>query len=157
MGEIQAQPLVADINNDGELEVFVGEGLEGRVGGRRGRRGAAGAVPGEPFHLVDFTPPRRLLIRRPPLLLLLPSPLPTHTHAADMRGNLAAFSPKGEEVWERHVHSAVSQGAVAGDVDGDGQLEVRGGGRRWEHGGAVSQRFVESRFLLWPSSSRNAL
>ncbi|PNH00541.1 hypothetical protein TSOC_013631, partial [Tetrabaena socialis] len=66
MGEIQGQPLVADINNDGELEIF----------------------------------------------------------AADMRGSLAAFTPRGEEVWERHVHSAVSQGAVAGDIDGDGQLEV---------------------------------
>ncbi|KXZ42251.1 hypothetical protein GPECTOR_175g219 [Gonium pectorale] len=66
MGEIQAQPLVADLNNDGELEVFI----------------------------------------------------------ADMRGNLAAFNTRGEEVWERHVRSAVSQGAVAGDIDGDGQLEV---------------------------------
>ncbi len=26
-----------------------------------------------------------------------------------MRGNLAAFSAKGEELWERHVQSAVSQ------------------------------------------------
>ena len=29
--------------------------------------------------------------------------------AADMRGNLAAFTVKGEELWERHVQSAVSQ------------------------------------------------
>ncbi len=52
-----------------------------------------------------------------------------------MRGNIAAFTSRGAEVWERHVHSAVSQGAVAGDVDGDGQLEVgRVGEGDWVNG-----------------------
>lgn len=51
MGEIQAQVAVADINNDGFLEVAVG----------------------------------------------------------DTKGTLAVFSHKGEELWERHVASAITQ------------------------------------------------
>ncbi|KAL3137120.1 hypothetical protein ABBQ32_006695 [Trebouxia sp. C0010 RCD-2024] len=44
--------------------------------------------------------------------------------AADARGNVAAFSWKAEELWERHVASLVSQAATFGDVNGDGELEV---------------------------------
>ncbi|GAX73269.1 hypothetical protein CEUSTIGMA_g723.t1 [Chlamydomonas eustigma] len=44
--------------------------------------------------------------------------------AADTRGNVAAFSRSGEELWARHVKSLISQGATAGDVNGDGDLEI---------------------------------
>ncbi|MEW5318858.1 MAG: hypothetical protein WDW38_010043 [Sanguina aurantia] len=65
MGEIQGQPLVADLNNDGQLEICVG----------------------------------------------------------DTRGNIAAWSASGEEIWERHVKSLISQAAVAADINGDGEIE----------------------------------
>lgn len=44
--------------------------------------------------------------------------------AADLRGSVAAFRPNGQEVWERHLGSAISAAPTLGDVDGDGQLEV---------------------------------
>ena len=44
--------------------------------------------------------------------------------AADSRGNVAAFDIHGEEVWSRHVKSLISQGVTAGDVNGDGDLEL---------------------------------
>jgi outer membrane protein assembly factor BamB len=44
--------------------------------------------------------------------------------AADTLGNIALFNAKGRELWERHVQSMVAQGAVAGDLDGDGLLEI---------------------------------
>ncbi len=49
--------------------------------------------------------------------------------AADTRGNVAAFKANGEEVWSRHVKSLVAQGVMAGDVNSDGELEVRGHSR----------------------------
>ncbi|CAI7837363.1 unnamed protein product [Closterium sp. NIES-54] len=44
--------------------------------------------------------------------------------AADTRGNVAAFSSEGKEVWERHLASLIAQGASVGDVNGDGFTEV---------------------------------
>jgi hypothetical protein len=44
--------------------------------------------------------------------------------AADARGNVAAFTAGGQEVWETHLGSQVHQAAVFGDVDGDGELEA---------------------------------
>ena len=44
--------------------------------------------------------------------------------ACDTHGNVAAFRADRTEVWERHTHSMITQGATVGDVDGDGELEV---------------------------------
>eukprot|EP00891_Asterochloris_glomerata_P005963 jgi/Astpho2/5963/e_gw1.00080.8.1_t len=44
--------------------------------------------------------------------------------AADLRGNVVAFTIDGTEIWERHVASQVTQGVTLGDVNGDGRLEV---------------------------------
>jgi outer membrane protein assembly factor BamB len=44
--------------------------------------------------------------------------------ATDARGNVAAFTGSGREVWERHVGSQISSAVTFGDVDGDGYLEL---------------------------------
>ncbi|XP_051130395.1 protein DEFECTIVE IN EXINE FORMATION 1 [Andrographis paniculata] len=43
---------------------------------------------------------------------------------ADSHGNVAAWTPQGEEIWEKHVKSLVPQGPTVGDVDGDGHTDV---------------------------------
>lgn len=48
----------------------------------------------------------------------------TQIFAADTRGNIALFNHKGQELWEHHVGSVIAQMATAGDVNGDGELEV---------------------------------
>ncbi len=37
---------------------------------------------------------------------------------------MAAFTRLGTEVWERHLASMVTQAPTAGDIDGDGALEL---------------------------------
>jgi len=44
--------------------------------------------------------------------------------AADTHGNVACFSRSTEELWMRHVRSLVAQGPTAGDINGDGEIEV---------------------------------
>lgn len=43
---------------------------------------------------------------------------------ADTHGNVAAWTTKGEEIWEVHLKSLVPQGPTIGDVDGDGHTDV---------------------------------
>ncbi|KAK7834265.1 protein DEFECTIVE IN EXINE FORMATION 1 [Quercus suber] len=43
---------------------------------------------------------------------------------ADTHGNVAAWTTKGEEIWEAHLKSLVPQGPTVGDVDGDGHTDV---------------------------------
>ena len=66
MGEVQAQVVVEDVNDDGALEIV----------------------------------------------------------ACDSRGNVAAFSAAGVELWERHLGSLVANNPTVGDVNGDGATEV---------------------------------
>ncbi|KAK9815165.1 hypothetical protein WJX73_009335 [Symbiochloris irregularis] len=42
----------------------------------------------------------------------------------DTKGTLAVFTHKGEELWERHVASAITQAASFGDINADGALEL---------------------------------
>lgn len=42
----------------------------------------------------------------------------------DAHGNIAAWTPRGEEIWEVHVKSLVPQGPTVGDVDGDGRTDI---------------------------------
>lgn len=50
---------------------------------------------------------------------------PPRPPTGDTRGNVAAWRADGSEMWERHVRSLVAHGALAADVNGDGELEVR--------------------------------
>ncbi|GER36585.1 defective in exine formation [Striga asiatica] len=42
----------------------------------------------------------------------------------DSHGNVAAWTPRGKEIWETHIKSLVPQGPSIGDVDGDGHTDV---------------------------------
>ncbi|CAN0879812.1 Protein DEFECTIVE IN EXINE FORMATION 1 [Linum grandiflorum] len=42
----------------------------------------------------------------------------------DTHGNVAAWTTQGEEIWETHLKSLVSQQPSVGDVDGDGHTDV---------------------------------
>ncbi|KAK0584542.1 hypothetical protein LWI29_014857 [Acer saccharum] len=42
----------------------------------------------------------------------------------DTHGNIAAWTAQGEEIWEVHLKSLVTQGPSIGDIDGDGHTEV---------------------------------
>ncbi|KAH9324109.1 hypothetical protein KI387_004287, partial [Taxus chinensis] len=42
----------------------------------------------------------------------------------DTRGNVAAWTAQGKEIWEKHLRSLISQGPTVGDVDGDGHTDV---------------------------------
>ncbi|KAG0582223.1 hypothetical protein KC19_3G044000 [Ceratodon purpureus] len=44
--------------------------------------------------------------------------------SADVRGNVAAWSGDGKELWTVHLKSIVAQGATIGDVDGDGHTDL---------------------------------
>lgn len=34
------------------------------------------------------------------------------------------FDIHGKEIWERHLRSSIAQAITAGDIDGDGQIEI---------------------------------
>ncbi|KAL5709223.1 Protein DEFTIVE IN EXINE FORMATION 1 [Ranunculus cassubicifolius] len=42
----------------------------------------------------------------------------------DTHGNVAAWTPQGEELWETHLKSLIPQRPTVGDVDGDGHTDV---------------------------------
>ncbi|KAJ4979848.1 hypothetical protein NE237_010628 [Protea cynaroides] len=42
----------------------------------------------------------------------------------DTHGNVAAWTARGEEIWEVHLKSLIPQGPTIGDVDGDGRTDV---------------------------------
>ncbi|PKI43390.1 hypothetical protein CRG98_036147 [Punica granatum] len=42
----------------------------------------------------------------------------------DTHGNVAAWTPQGEEIWEKHLKSHIPQGPTIGDVDGDGHTDI---------------------------------
>ncbi|XP_068638086.1 protein DEFECTIVE IN EXINE FORMATION 1 [Aristolochia californica] len=42
----------------------------------------------------------------------------------DIHGNVAAWTTRGQEIWEVHVKSLIPQGPTIGDVDGDGRTDV---------------------------------
>lgn len=43
---------------------------------------------------------------------------------ADTHGNVAAWTPKGALIWEKHLKSLIPQGPTIGDADGDGHTEL---------------------------------
>nr|ASU91612.1 defective in exine formation 1 [Tapiscia sinensis] len=42
----------------------------------------------------------------------------------DTHGNVAAWTPQGDAIWEQNLKSLVPQGPTIGDVDGDGHTDV---------------------------------
>eukprot|EP00887_Chlorella_sp_A99_P003269 scaffold9.g3269.t1 len=109
----RSAPTIADLDGDGKVEVIVGTS----VGFLYVLDGATGAArEGWPLQMGDIQGQVAVAdINGDGLLEVV---------AADERGSVAAFSPGGKEVWERHLASAISSGITMGDVDGDGELEV---------------------------------
>lgn len=42
----------------------------------------------------------------------------------DILGNVAMFDIKGNEIWERHLRSAITNSPVAGDINGDDRIDI---------------------------------
>ncbi|CAI7761049.1 unnamed protein product [Closterium sp. NIES-54] len=109
---IYSAPTVVDLDGDGFLEIIVGTSVGfiycldafGKV--KPGFPLQMGEVQGQVV-AADVNHDGKLEII-----------------AADTRGNVAAFSSEGKEVWERHLASLIAQGASVGDVNGDGFTEV---------------------------------
>mmetsp|Transcript_4558 Transcript_4558/g.9807 ORF Transcript_4558/g.9807 Transcript_4558/m.9807 type:complete len:1070 (-) Transcript_4558:202-3411(-) len=107
-----ATPTLMDIDKDGRLEVVLGTSmgflyvLDSRGKSREGWPLQMGEIQGQSL-VLDINNDGEVEIV-----------------AADTRGNVAAFSTGGDEVWSRHVRSLVAQAPTAGDVNSDGELEV---------------------------------
>ncbi|KAI4353171.1 hypothetical protein L6164_002142 [Bauhinia variegata] len=43
---------------------------------------------------------------------------------SDTHGNVAAWTPKGHLIWEKHLKSLIPQAPTVGDVDGDGHTDL---------------------------------
>jgi len=109
---IYSSPTIVDVNHDGNLDVVVGTSvgflyvLDNKGEPMEGWPVQMGEIQGQPL-VADFNGDGFMEI-----------------FAADTRGNIALFNYKGNELWEHHVGSLVAQMATAGDVNGDGNLEI---------------------------------
>lgn len=105
-------PTLADLDGDGKLNVILGTSvgflyvLDHRGVAKEGWPKQMGEIQGQPA-CADINGDGKLEVV-----------------AADTKGNIAAFWPSGEEVWERHLGSLIAQGPTLGDIDGDGEIDV---------------------------------
>lgn len=109
---VYSSPTLADINRDGKMEIVVGTS----VGFLYVLDSAGEPLEGWPVQMGE--------IQGQPLVADLNGDGYMEIFAADSRGNTALFNYRGHELWERHVGGLVSQMATAGDVNGDGALEI---------------------------------
>eukprot|EP00250_Pteridium_aquilinum_P004014 c14266_g1_i1 orf=272-2908(+) len=109
---VYSSPTVVDLDNDGFLDIIVGTSF-----------GYCYALD----HRGEFR-------EHFPLLM---GEIQGHVLAADVnddgkielvtsdtRGNVAAWTNQGKEIWEVHLKSLIAQGPTVGDVDGDGRTDV---------------------------------
>ena len=129
MAELQAQPAVADINGDGEVEIVVAD-VHGNVAAFnwRGREIWERHLKS----LISQVPSLRpaALMRPGTCLLTEPARLPPQVGASVSEPMPVMRSATPDTVSAEPMYAAAltglgrSQGASIGDVDGDGQLEV---------------------------------
>lgn len=133
---IYSSPTVVDIDNDGNLEIIVGTSvgflyvLDNTGQPREGWPVQMGEIQGQPLAadlngdgFMEVNSQQQAWLRFP-CHSSCTGRLWPQIFAADTRGNIALFNYKGHELWERHVGSLVAQMATAGDVNGDGKLEI---------------------------------
>ncbi|EFN59749.1 hypothetical protein CHLNCDRAFT_133372 [Chlorella variabilis] len=105
-------PTLADIDNNGKMEIIMGTSM-----GFLYVLDCYGVTrPGFPLQMGD--------IQAQVAMADINADGQLEMVAADSRGNVAAFTAAGKEVWETHLNSQIHQNAVFGDIDGDGELEV---------------------------------
>lgn len=109
-----SSPTLADVDNDGRLEVIVGTSM-GWIYVLDPANGAT--LDGWPVLMGD--------VQGHIAVGDLDGDGYLDLVAGDLRGSIAALRGQtGKELWERHLGAAVGAGATLGDVDGDGALEV---------------------------------
>ncbi|XP_074271530.1 protein DEFECTIVE IN EXINE FORMATION 1 [Silene latifolia] len=109
---IYSTPTVADLDNDGNLDILVGTsfGL---------------------FYVLDHHgkvrekfPLEMAEIQGAVVAADINDDGKIELVTADVHGNIAAWTAQGKEIWETHVKSRVPQGPTVGDVDGDGHTDI---------------------------------
>ncbi|GAB2272986.1 Protein DEFTIVE IN EXINE FORMATION 1 [Dionaea muscipula] len=109
---IYSSPTVADLDNDGKLDILVGSsfGL---------------------FYVIDHQgkvrknfPLEMAEIQGAVIAADINDDGKIELVTTDVHGNVAAWTTQGKEIWETHVKSLVAQGPTVGDVDGDGHTDV---------------------------------
>uniref|UniRef100_A0A1D1ZA04 Lambda-carrageenase n=1 Tax=Anthurium amnicola TaxID=1678845 RepID=A0A1D1ZA04_9ARAE len=109
---IYSSPTVVDLDGDGNLDILVGTSfglcyaLDHR-GNLRAKFPLEMAEIQAPIVAADINDDGKIEIV-----------------TADAHGNVAAWTARGDLVWEKHVKSLIPQGPTVGDVDGDGHTDI---------------------------------
>eukprot|EP00882_Tetradesmus_deserticola_P027871 GHRQ01031008.1.p1 GENE.GHRQ01031008.1~~GHRQ01031008.1.p1 ORF type:complete len:351 (+),score=164.28 GHRQ01031008.1:777-1829(+) len=107
-----SSPSLADLDGDGRLEVVVGTS----VGFVYVLDSKGDTRPGWPIQMGE--------VQGQVMVADLNADGAVDIFAGDALGNIVLLDVNGKELWERHVKSMITQGGVAGDVDGDGLLDI---------------------------------
>ncbi|WIA09420.1 hypothetical protein OEZ85_008825 [Tetradesmus obliquus] len=109
---IFSSPTLADIDGDGHMEVVVGTS----VGFVYVLDSKGSTRPGWPIQMGE--------VQGQVMVADLNADGAVEIFAGDALGNIALLDIHGKELWERHVKSMITQGGVAGDINGDGLLDI---------------------------------
>ncbi|XP_020272976.1 protein DEFECTIVE IN EXINE FORMATION 1 [Asparagus officinalis] len=109
---IYSSPTVADLDGDGNLDILVGTSFG-------------------MFYILDHRgkvrekfPLEMAEIQAPVVAADINDDGKIEIITTDSHGNVAAWTARGEEIWEVHLKSLIPQGPTVGDVNGDGYTDV---------------------------------